>query len=233
MRWPLALIKARQVRGLSQSDAGRAMGISQVSYGNRERGVTEIGEEWLAQFLDKIDMKRAEFDAIVQRVPVQSVTPSEDIPLYPNLAAAGQRAFCPEDEGDEWTATVDRGSVTKHPRAFAVKSDGDSMEPRIMSGDTVVCEPIDDEHGIGALTDGKMVVVWGGATETMDFQRDGDRRAKPMIVPTGGMIGLWAWVNNGAELRKANQRYQSIRIPAQHDGTLRIAVVVEMRRANP
>lgn len=230
MRWPLALTKARELRGLSQAEAGVAMGISQVAYGNRERSVTTITEDWLAEFLDKIRMERAEFDSIAKRIPVQSLVPSEDIPLYSNLAAAGQRAFVPEDEGDEWTQTMDRGEISKHPRAFAVRVEGDSMEPRVLHGDIVVCEPVDDEYGIGSLTDGRMVVLWGGVSEVTDYQRDGDRKAKPMIVPTGGMVGLWAWTDGGAELRKVNTRYQPVSIPAQHDGTLRVAVVVELRR---
>jgi SOS-response transcriptional repressor LexA len=233
MRWPLALIKARQVRGLSQSDAGRAMGISQVSYGNRERGVTEIGEEWLAQFLDKINMKRAEFDAIVQRVPVQSVTPSEDIPLYPSLASAGKRAFMPEDTGEEWTEKVPRGTATKHPRAFAARVRGDSMEPKVSDGDVLVCEPIDDEEGLESLQDGRVVVAIGVAPEVrdVDIVNGEPRRATPLPVPTGGMVGVWAWVGGGeAELRKTNKAYQPIRLPARHNGTVRIAVVVELRR---
>ena len=231
MRWPLAIVKARELRGISQRDAGKLMQMSSVAYGNRERGSTVITDDWLLTFLGVIDMKRAEFDAIVKTIPVRSITPSRDIPLYPNLASAGRRAFVPDDTGEEWTEKVDRGNATFHPQAFAVKVEGDSMEPRVLHGDVVICEPIDDEYGVQALSDGRMVVVWGGVSETTDIDRTKDtRRARPLIVPSGGMIGLWAWIEGGAELRKANDKYAPIGIPAQHDGTLRVAVVVEIRR---
>jgi hypothetical protein len=230
MRWPLAITKAREARGLTQREVGERMKLSYVALGNRERGVTTITEEWLLAFLVEIGMEREEFLTIVGQVPVHSLTPSEDIPLYPNLASAGKRAFVPEDTGEEWNTTVDRGNATFHPRAFAVTIEGDSMEPRVLHGDVAICEPVDDEYGVGTLTDGKMVIVFGGARETVDYQNSEIRLARPMVVPTGGMIGLWAWISDGAELRKANAKYSPIRIPAQHDGTLRIAVVVEIRR---
>ncbi len=233
MRWPLALTKARELRGVSQIQAGKLMGLSGVSYGNRERGITSITDEWLGQFLSKIDMQREEFDAIVRRIPVQSVTPSEDIPLYPTLASAGKRAFMPEDTGEEWAEKVPRGTATKHPRAFAARVRGDSMEPRVSDGDVLVCEPIDDEEGLESLQDGRVVVAIGVAPEVrdVDIVNGEPRRATPLPVPTGGMVGVWAWVGGGeAELRKTNKAYQAIRLPARHNGTVRIAVVVELRR---
>lgn len=230
MRWPTAITKAREARGLTQREVGDRMKLSYVALGNRERGVTTITEEWLFTFLGAIGMNREEFFTLVERVPVHSLAPSEDIPLYPSLASAGRRAFVPEDTGEEWTTTLDRGSATFHPRAFAVTIEGDSMEPRVLHGDVAICEPVDDEDGIGVLTDGRMVLVWGGVGEVADIQNNEPRRARAMIMPTGGMIGLWAWVSGGAELRKANPKYSAIQIPAQHDGTLRVAVVVEIRR---
>jgi transcriptional regulator with XRE-family HTH domain len=234
MRWPSALVLARQARGLTQRDVGNRLGMSYVIYGNRERGTTAITEGWLSTFLGVIGMTRLEFDNIVKSVPVQSLAPSRDIPLYPSLASAGQRAFAPEDEGTEWTETVERGNATGHKHAFAVRIHGDSMEPLIMHNDIVVCEPVDDEGGMQSLADGRIVVAYGGANGTSDFERvDGETRprAKRIIVPEGGMIGKWAWIGGGAgELQKVNQKYKPVTIPAEHDGTIRFAVVVQLRR---
>lgn len=235
MRWPSAITQARELRKLTQREVGDKLGMSYVALGQRERGATRITDGWLAKFLNAIEMNRAEFDSIVRHVSVQSLAPSRDIPLYPNLASAGQRAFAPEDEGTEWTETVERGNATSHKHAFAVRIHGDSMEPLIMHGDIVVCEPVDDEEGMQSLADGRVVVAYGGGVSgSQDFERvDGETkpRAKRIIVPDGGMIGKWAWIGAGAgELQKVNKAYKSVTIPAEHDGTIRFAVVVQLRR---
>lgn len=234
MRWPSAITQARELRKLTQRDVGDRLGMSYVALGQRERGATRITDAWLAKFLSAIEMNRVEFDNIVRHVSVQSLAPSRDIPLYPSLASAGQRAFAPEDEGTEWTETVERGTSTSHKHAFAVRIHGDSMEPLIMHNDIVVCEPVDDEDGMQSLADGRIVVAYGGANGTSDFERvDGETRprAKRIIVPEGGMIGKWAWIGGGAgELQKVNQKYKPVTIPAEHDGTIRFAVVVQLRR---
>jgi transcriptional regulator with XRE-family HTH domain len=235
MRWPKAVTKAREMRGISQKDVGAAMSISHVAVGSRERGSTVITGDWLNRFLAVISMNREEFFNLVERVPVHSLAPSEDIPLFPNLASAGKRAFVPDDIGEEWNETVQRGTATCHPQAFAVKIHGDSMSPMILHDDIVVCEPVSDEDGQGSLSDGRIVIVWGGGvSSTNDYSIvDGDvkHKGKQSIVPDGGMIGRWTWAEGGAgELRKTNQSYQPVRLPAEHNGTVRIAVVVEIRR---
>jgi hypothetical protein len=234
MRWPIAVTKARESRNLSQNEVGHAMGISGVAYGNRERGVTQIGEDWLGRFLHTIRMDRAEFDNLVRRIPVQSVTPSADIPLYPNLASAGKRAFMPDETDEAWMETVVRGTSSRHPGAFAAKIHGDSMAPLIVHGDVVICEPLDDEDD-SELYDGRVVVAFGtNVSSTGDYTRvDGEvkPKARAVIVPDGGMIGQWAWLEGrSGELRKVNAKYQPVLIPARHDGTIRLAVVVEVRR---
>lgn len=229
-RWPIAVTKARESRGISQRDMGGRMGVSNVAYGNRERGATEITDEWLARFLATINMTRVEFDEIVRRVPVAATMLPPTIPLYPSLAAAGRRAFVPDDTQEYPTDFIPRATSSQHPQAFACRVDGDSMMPDIRPGEIVICEPVDDEFG--EIEDGKVVVVWGDCEETRDVQiSEAPRRAKQMIVPSGGMIGQWVWTGGGAaELRKFNPKYPAIKIPAQHDGKLCIGVVVETRR---
>jgi SOS-response transcriptional repressor LexA len=235
MRWPKAITKARELRALSQKDVGAAMSISHVAVGSRERGATAITSEWLDRFLAVIEMNREEFLTLVERVPVHALAPSEDIPLFPNLASAGKRAFVPDDIGEEWNETVQRGTATFHPQAFAVKIHGDSMSPMILHDDIVVCEPVSDEDGQGSLSDGRIVIVWGGGvngnTDYLIVDGEVKPKARQIVVPDGGMIGRWSWAEGGAgELRKTNQSYQPVRLPAEHDGTVRIAVVVEIRR---
>lgn len=231
MRWPLAISRAREARGLTQRDVGQRMRLSYVAVGQRERGVTRITEDWLDKFLTCIEMDRSEFERHVTSVKPQSLLVSQEIPLYPNLAAAGRRFFVPEDTGEFVGEFIPRGRSTQHPQAFACKVEGDSMTPEIRPNDIVVCEPVDDEFG--EIEDGKVVVVWGGCVETGDvqLQEEPPKRAKPLIVPSGGMIGQWVWASGGgAELRKFNPRYPAIPIPAQHDGRICVAIVVETRR---
>jgi SOS-response transcriptional repressor LexA len=234
MRWPKAITKARELRGLTQKVVGERLDVAHVAIGARERGTTGITDEWLAKFLAAIEMSRVEFDLLVSKVPVQSITPSREIPLYPNLASAGQRAFAPEDTGEDWTEMVDRGNSTTHPQAFAVKVHGDSMAPMILHGDTLVCEPLEDDDGWNKLADGRIVAVWGGVTSTTDFERvDGELKpvGKQVRVPEGGMLGKWMWADDrAAELHKLNERYKSVALPSQHDGTMRVALVVQIRR---
>ena len=101
--------------------------------------------------------------------------------------------------------------------AFAVIVKGESMEPTLREGDTVVFSPV-DEGQESRLRDGVIVFVRFG----------GDLAAR-----RGCTIARLFWtdpVSGAFRLAKDNPRYPEVRGTLSSDEVSRISVGVEMRR---
>lgn len=230
-----AMTLLRTETGMNQRDLAKAMGVSQAAISQRETGRTGIDEEFGRRMLEVMGKSAADWARALATVkPIAEPRASAFIPLYTNVAAAGRYAFVPDCQDTTGAKMIDRGD-SQHPCAFATVVHGDSMVPTLHDGDVIVCEPIIDEHDRDRLVDGRVVAVFapdalGAVVGDIDNQTR-QRKAQPMPVPQAGAVGRWRWLSSGeAKLEKDNPKAVPLHLPAEHVTTLRVAVVVELRR---
>lgn len=231
-----ALAFLRSQAGLSQQVVATRLGVSQKSYSNRETGITRVTPEFRDKFLEAIGANTDDWERVLDQVRVDAPL-SAEIPLFETIAAAGRYAFVADCDDTQGAKMVDRGRA-KHPCAFAVTVHGDSMAPALLDGDIIICEPILDEHDRYRLVDGRVVAVF--APDALTAVQDVDNqtrqpikpvRAQPLPVPQAGAVGRWRWLAHGeAKLEKDNPKAVPLTLPAEHVTTLRVAMVIELRR---
>lgn len=230
-----AMTRLRIESGFTQAQLAAALGVSQTVISKREAGKTEIDEEFGQRLLAVLNKTPADWERAIQAsAAIAPRVLTDEIPFFDSIAAAGRYMFVADGENPPNVKKVDRGSA-KHPAAYAIPVHGDSMAPTLLDGDTIVCEPIIDEHDEYRLVDGRIVVVF--APDALDAAV-GDidnqtrlRKARSMPVPKAGAVGRWRWTEGRAAIiEKDNTKAVPLHLPAEHVTTLRIAVVIELRR---
>lgn len=230
-----AMTRLRIESGMTQAQLASAMGLSQTAISKREAGKTEIDEEFGQRLLAVLKKSPDEWARALQAsTALAPRVLRDDIPLFDSIAAAGRYMFVADCEQPQNVQKVDRGTA-KHPCAYAVPVHGDSMAPTLLDGDTIICEPIIDEHDEYRLVDGRIVVVF--APDALDAvigdidNQTRQRKARAMLVPKAGAVGRWRWTEGRAAIiEKDNPKAVPMHLPAEHVTTLRIAVVIELRR---
>lgn len=227
----LALLRSRA--NLSQFVVAGRLNMSQKAYSNRETGVTAVTADFRKRFLAVLGADESDWEEAMADAKVQAPL-SDQIPLYENAAAAGRYAFVQDCAEMEGATMIDRAGA-KHPCAFAVPVHGDSMAPALQDGDVIICEPIMDEHDAHRLVDGRVVAVFAPDALGADMgdidNQSRQRKARVLPVPQGGAVGRWRWLGGGeARLEKDNPKAVPLHLPAEHVTTLRVAIVVELRR---
>jgi len=228
-----ALRALREKKRMSLRDLEKPVGLSFTTIGDRERGLgRELDDTEIDAYLKAIGATRKDLEKSLAEVKLSPRT-SPTIPLLANLASAGRYWI---DRGDnhefpDGTRHIPRGVRVTHPQAFAVPVEGDSMEPFFRAGDVIMCEPIEDEEDRGRLRQGAVVVAWTSPSVAQSAK--GKKPPKDTIlIPPGGVVGKWEWQpDQSAILRKDNSHHQAVWIPAEHDGRVLLAVVVEFNRA--
>lgn len=136
------------------------------------------------------------------------------IPVY-NYAAAGRTgAWVADDSVEEPIKVVDRNGISD-PAAFGVLVSGDSMEPTLYEGDTVICSPI--MEGQEARLRDRMIV----------FVRTSEDRGGDALL---ARLYFADETRRRIRLIKDNPKYAPINLSLSHDHISRIAEVVESRR---
>ena len=195
-------------RDMTQEFLAEKVGISKSYISKKIRGESR----W----------KSREIRAITEflQIPEEEVAPPSvatrmrgRIPLI-GLAQAGRfvanGGAASQLETEEYVDPCDYASKD----AFAIKVEGDSMEPCLKHGDIVIVEPV-REGGEGMLTEGCIVVIWLN---------------EPDGFGAGGQIGRWQHVGGKrGRLLKDNTRYQPIDLVLTHERTTAIGRAIERR----
>lgn len=122
----------REQRNLSQKDVAKYLGITSQAYGYYERGERNPGADNLRKLANY-------FDVSVDYLLGRDVMPDEPNRLIPLLGSvpAGTPIEAIEDI-EEYIDIYPR--FVKHGELFALRVQGDSMEPDLHHGDIVVIE---------------------------------------------------------------------------------------------
>lgn len=219
-----------QIQNMSVRDLAEKIGIHWNNVYKRMRGDLT----WKAEDLEKVaralkvDPSAYYAVAIKQRLmdpapsrttfteplPMNRDTRFGGIPVY-NYAAAGRTgAWETDDSVEEPIRVIDRGNIND-PAAFGVVVSGDSMEPTLYDGDTVICSPI--LEGQEARLRDRMIV----------FVRTSEDRGSDALL---ARLYFADDTKRRIRLIKDNPKYAPINLPLGHEHISRIAEVVESRR---
>ena len=167
------LKRLREAKGLFQKDVASAIGVDRTTYVKYERGDSEPS----FQILEKLaDFFNVSVDYLLGRDNASSLPQSTNGVWIPVLGrvAAGIPIEAIEDIDDYEEISSD---MAKTGEFFALKIQGDSMEPRIKTGDVVIVkqQPDCDSGDIA-------VVLVNGSDATV--KRIKKRPEGIMLIPT-------------------------------------------------
>lgn len=210
----------REERGWTQEELASKVGLSRVALGKRERGDVRVPRNEQRLFAEIFGLTLEEFESKWRASKVEQVRPEGwgKIPVI-NAAPAGLVEDYEEwgtDSGQGY-ASIDRGDV-EDELAFAAIIVGDSMNPTLHEGDTVVFAPLVSARDRSRLVDGKVTFV---------------RFSQDAAAPRRGCtVGRFFWTDRttGAfRLAKDNPRYPEVRAVMTPEQVARISIAVEMR----
>lgn len=146
----------RMTRSLSQQDLADQIGVSRSAVGNWENDAREPNLEMLNALADVFNVSF--HDLVVGYSNAGNVfTPKlKRIPIYESVGAGSGR--CADDRVDHYLSTETDAD-------FGVRVDGDSMEPTILKGDTVLASKQED------VDDGQIAVLLFGDDNTAVCKR--------------------------------------------------------------
>jgi repressor LexA len=151
------LKKFRNQRGLSKTELGKRVGVSDVMVGYWESGKNEprMGKvEMIADVLDvSIDDLLFEDNTIKSKIPDNAIPVkgnSWEVPLYGSIAAGTPLEMIPVEEYVEIPETV----ADRYPDSFLLKVTGDSMNKVVPHGAYALIEPCEEVNNgeIAAVT---------------------------------------------------------------------------------
>lgn len=167
------LKRLREAKGLFQKDVASAIGVDRTTYVKYERGDSEPSFQILEKLADYFNVS---VDYLLGRDNASSLPQSTNGVWIPVLGrvAAGIPIEAIEDIDDYEEISSD---VAKTGEFFALKIQGDSMEPRIKTGDVVIVkqQPDCDSGDIA-------VVLVNGSDATV--KRIKKRPEGIMLIPT-------------------------------------------------
>ena len=140
MKTPEDLVRARKSLGLTQAELARRLGISETYLSLLENGKKPISDRFRLNFEqnvgDKLKCEVKETTPTLETVPVP-----RRIPVVGMAAAAmydpALSQICDLWEGSEETVPC----VLEREGIFAIRIQGDSMEPALHDGDVVAVDP--------------------------------------------------------------------------------------------
>lgn len=140
MKTPEDLVRARKSLGLTQAELARRLGISETYLSLLENGKKPISDRFRLNFeqkaSDKLKGEVKETTPALETVPVP-----RRIPVVGMAAAAmydpALSQICDLWEGSEETVPC----VLEREGIFAIRIQGDSMEPALHDGDVVAVDP--------------------------------------------------------------------------------------------
>lgn len=140
MKTPEDLVRARKSLGLTQAELARRLGISETYLSLLENGKKPISDRFRLNFeqnaSDKLKGEVKETTPTLETVPVP-----RRIPVVGMAAAAmydpALSQICDLWEGSEETVPC----VLEREGIFAIRIQGDSMEPALHDGDVVAVDP--------------------------------------------------------------------------------------------
>jgi transcriptional regulator with XRE-family HTH domain len=210
----------REERGWTQEELAARLGVHSTGLGRREAGAIKIPRNEQRKLAEIFGLTLEEFEATWRASKVEQVRPEGwgKIPVI-NAAPAGLVEDYEEwgtDSGQGY-ASIDRGDV-EDELAFAAIIVGDSMNPTLHEGDTVVFAPLVSARDRSRLVDGKVT-----------FVRFSQEAAAPR---RGCTVGRFFWTDRttGAfRLAKDNPRYPEVRAVMTPDQVARVSIAVELR----
>jgi transcriptional regulator with XRE-family HTH domain len=212
-----AILELREERGMTQGELAALVGMADHSaIAKRERGEVRVKPVEWKKFAAAFGMSVDEFNERWRGTKIDQVRGAHGIPII-NAAPAGQTVNYEEygtDSGQGYEY-IDWGSVTDD-LAFAVRVVGDSMEPTMREGDTVVFSPMNRPRPPRELADGAVVLV-----------RFSDATDRP-----GCTLARFFWEPDRRHFRlvKDNRKYPMARWELVPDVIARISVAIELRK---
>lgn len=177
---------------MTQADLGDAVGLSHDAISKIERGLRRVRPPERKAIAAALMLDLASFDDLWRADKIARTVGGDGIPVI-NLAPAGTVTDYAEygvDSGQGFMY-VERGSI-EDELAFAVQIVGDSMEPSLFQGDTLILSPMTVPKPRAELVRGCVVFVRFAEESPLD----------------GCMIARWHPGEDGTvTLAKDNPRY--------------------------
>lgn len=149
------LKRLREDKGLTQKDISKASGVSQGSISQLENNGRKFTQESVNKILESLGITEEDFFS-TNLTPVEIPGKGERLIPVISWVSAGRFIDCV----DVWPDCVSGEDEPVHvfktvgKKAFGLRVNGDSMEPRFMAGDIIIVDP--DIHP----ENGNFCVVW-------------------------------------------------------------------------
>ncbi len=133
------LKELRKKRGLYQKDIANYLEVDRTTYVKYETGASEPDTETLSKLADLFNVS---LDFLVGRDDIEEISPTSTglrIPVYGNTAAGIPITAIEDfdsDNPDDWEEISD--TMARNGQYIALRIKGDSMEPRMKTGDVVI-----------------------------------------------------------------------------------------------
>lgn len=214
------LLRSRRALGLSQADLADEAGVGRTTVVTMEtRGPSEVSEASRLLVIDALQRSAQARGIDLAPLPDAEAPPAQPgrrIPVIgsvPGGPTALRHQWSEATAEDGWE-TIDRGDLPENGTYFALRVDGDSMEPALHDGDRIVCTPMPRYEEIDPVKlNGRVVVV--------QFAEESNYRGETTLA-------RWRMMGDRVVLVKDNPRYAPLEYP--DDGVTGLAVVVELRR---
>lgn len=142
----------REHRGLTQSEMGNLLGITGKYVGMIERGEKDVDDESSLGLLFRIQEEKSANDQPVSKAERASNSKQEEDPVeYSRIRMIPVTGWAHAGEAESYEEIPEawKGKIPTECRdlkAFGVRLEGDSMEPKYTEGDWLVVQPSEQAH---------------------------------------------------------------------------------------